>query len=67
MTCICCDTNTSVPENPGKKAKPENSGLGRAGFHLIKFQVSRAIHEKYPKIRVGSGFGYSGFSGFWTL
>ena len=43
---------------PEKKPEPENSGPGRAGFHLIKFQVSQVRHQKTRKIRVGSGSGY---------
>ena len=45
------------PEKPEKKPEPELSGRGRVGFHLIKFQVSRAMPKRNPKIRVGSGFG----------
>ena len=45
------------PEKPKKKPEPELSGRGRVGFHLIKFQVSRAMPKRNPKIRVGSGFG----------
>ena len=48
---------TWYTRKPGKKPEPENSGRGRAGFHFIRFQVSRAIPQKNPKIRVGSGFG----------
>ena len=45
------------PEKPEKKPEPELSGRGRVRFHLIKFQVSRAMLKRNPKIRVGSGFG----------
>jgi hypothetical protein len=46
-----------VPENLGKNPNQKNSGPGRAGFHLIKFQVSQVTPQKTRKIRVGSGFG----------
>ena len=45
------------PEKPKKKPEPESSGPSQVGFHLIKFQVSRAMPKRNPKIRVGSGFG----------
>ena len=61
-TSVCvlvgCATQSSKPEKPEKKPEPKNSGPGRAGFHLIKFQVSQVTPEKTRKIRVGSGFGY---------
>ena len=41
-----------------KKPETENLGQGRAGVHLIKFQVSRVTPHKARKIRVGSGYGY---------
>ena len=45
------------PGIPEIKPEPESTGPGRVGFHLIKFQVSRAMLKRNPKIRVGSGFG----------
>ena len=56
--CVLVGCPTWCTRKPGKKPEPENSGQGRAGFHLIKFQVSRAMPQKNPKIRVGSGFGF---------
>ena len=39
-------------QKPEKKPEPENSGPGRAGFHLIKFQVSQVRPEKTRKFQV---------------
>ena len=50
-------------QKPGKKPKPENLGPGRAGFHLLKFQVSQLRHQKTQKFRVG----FRIFLGFCTL
>ena len=44
------------PEKPEKKPEPELSGRGRVRFHFKKFQVSRAMPKRNPKIRVGWGY-----------
>ena len=56
--CFCRVCNIPKPEKPEKKPQPENSGPGRDGIHLIKFQVSQVTPGKTRKIRVGSGFEY---------
>ena len=53
-----CPTCSSKPWKPDKKPEPKNLGSNRAGFHLIKFQVSQFIPKKTRKFWVGSGFGY---------
>ena len=53
------------PREPGEKPKPENLGLGQAGFYLIELQVSQVRPEKTQNIRVWSDLGF--FLGFCTL
>ena len=53
-----CNIVLETLETQEKKPKPENSGPGQAGLHLIKIQVSQVTPEKTRKTRVGSDFGY---------